>query len=179
MMKRSYLVVSALLAGLLAAPMAMAQGTRGGTSPLYFGAEVGMLDADIGGFDDAINAGLIVGYDLFSDSRGALSVEGEFTTTLSDGDITGGGEWDAETLAAYAAFRTAGELYVKAKAGFLDQDIKRAGGAGATITNGDDSGFAFGVGGGWQLKRDAAFELEYTVMSDELTFLSLGYVTRF
>jgi outer membrane immunogenic protein len=170
------LVFATALAGCLAAPAAMAQGT----SPLHFGAKVGVLDPDIGGFDDALNLGVQVGYDLFSDSRGTLSVEGEFTTTLSDGDVAGGGEWDADTLAAYGAFRTAGDVYLKAKAGFLDQDIKRAGGSGgAVITNGDDSGFAFGVGGGWRTNRNAAFELEYTVMSDELTFLSLGYVTRF
>lgn len=174
-MKRcAYLFVSALVACSTYASAAFAQ-----ESPFYVGAKVGSMDADFSGFDRAINVGIFVGYDLMRDNRGALSVEGDFTTTISDGDISGGGEWDADTLAAYAAYRTAGDVYLKVKAGYLNQDIKGTGAGAANISHADDSGFSYGAGAGWRLNHKSGFEIEYTVASDQLTFISLNYLTRF
>jgi hypothetical protein len=152
--------------------------------PLYFVLKAGIMDPDISSFDNAINAGVAVGYDVYADRMGRWSVEGEFTTTLSDGEIDGGGEWDAETLAVFGTYRgpmlDPGDFYFKGKVGFLRQDIKRQGG-GPTITipNADESGAAFGIGAGWRMDRTSAIELEYTLASDELNFFSVGYLRYF
>lgn len=148
-------------------------------NPLYFTGKVGVMDADISGFDNAMNIGVTVGYDLYTDPMGGIvSAEGELTTTISDGDVTGGGDWDADTLAVFGTYRSAGDLYFKGKLGYLDQDIKQAGST-AAIPNADGSGFAYGLGGGWRMDRASSLELEYTVASDELTFISVGYKRHF
>jgi hypothetical protein len=169
-----------LLAGVLsvcvAAPAAMAQ-QRVTSNPLYISGKVGFLDADLGGFDNAINIGVMVGYDLYQFPVGTVSVEGEFTTTLADGDIDGGGEWDADTLAAYGVYRSLGEFYFKGKAGVHRQDIKSD--SGGPIPDAEDTTLAFGVGGGWRMDRNSGIEVEYTAGSDELDFVSVGYVIRF
>lgn len=174
MKKHGYLVASAFASCLAFSTAAMAQ-----DAPFYLGVKIGSMDADFSGFDRAVNLGVNAGYELLRDTRGALAIEGEYTTTASDGDISGGGEWDADTLAIYAAYRTAGDLYVKGKAGYLNQDIKGTGAGAARITSGDDSGFSYGIGAGWRMDRKSSFEIEYTATSDELTFISLGYITRF
>src|SRR5687768_7671536 len=165
-----------ILVSLLAALLLIGTTTaKAQQNPLYFSGKVGIMDADISGFDNAMNIGVVAGYDLYVDQMmGTFSVEGEFTTTLSDGDITGGGDWDVDTLAVFGTYRSPGDLYFKGKLGYLDQDIKRVGGTTTTIPNADSSDFAYGVGGGWRLDRASSLELEYTVASDELTFISIG-----
>lgn len=168
-----------LLASAFAGCLAFSAAASAQDAPFYLGVKVGSMDADFSGFDRAVNVGLNIGYELLRDTRGALAIEGEYTTTASDGDISGGGEWDADTLAVYAAYRTAGDLYVKGKAGYLNQDVKGTGGGASNITSGDESGFSYGIGAGWRLDRKSALEIEYTVASDELKFISLGYIARF
>lgn len=169
--KRIYLLIGAL-AGCLASTAVTAQ-----ESPLYLGAKAAWMDVDAPGFDEAVNIGALVGYDLVRETYGVLSIEGEITTTLSDGDRAGGGDWDADTLAVYGAFRTLGDVYGKLRAGFLDQDIKFTG--GGSFAGSDDSGFAWGLGGGFRLSPTSALELEYTDGSEDLSFLSLAYLLRF
>jgi hypothetical protein len=149
------------------------------TNPMYFSVKAGLMDADISGFDAAINLGAAAGYDLFTGPMGTWSIEGELTTTASDGDVTGGGEWDADTLALYGVFRTVGEKYLKARAGFFSQDIKRAGGSAGTLSGADDRGYAFGVAGGVNMTSTSSLELAYTAGTEDLSFLSLDYVFRF
>lgn len=172
MTKRTYLF-SALAGCLITSP------TVADEPPFYFEAKVGSMDADFSGFDPAFNVGVVVGYDLNFGQTGTLSAEGEYTATLSDGDIDRGGEWDANTFAVYGVYRMAGNLYGKAKAGFLDQDIKRAGGTAPALVNADESGFSFGIGAGWLTGRDSRIEAEYAVLSDELSFISLGYAIHY
>lgn len=145
-------------------------------SPLYAGLRVGSLSADLPGLEDTAAIALTFGYDVRTDPNGALAVEAEISRTITDGDISGGGGWDARTAGAYAAYRTAGAVYVKAKAGYLDQSINQSGGS---TLNADDAGFTYGAGGGWRINSKAGLELEYTSMSDDLRFLSLAYVTHF
>jgi outer membrane immunogenic protein len=145
-------------------------------SPLYAGLRVGSLSTDFPGFEDTAAIGLMFGYDLHTDPNGTLAVEAEITRTITDGDVSGGDGWDARGVGAYAAYRTAGDVYVKAKAGYLDQSINQGGGR---TLNADDAGFAYGAGGGWRINSKAGLELEYTSMSDDLSFLSLAYVTHF
>lgn len=175
-MKKSVYAMVGFLSICTAAPSAMAQQVE---DPLYLIGKVGFMDADIGGFDSATNIGVAVGYDLYRLTTGIVSVEGELTTTIVDGDIDGGGDWDVDTLAAYGVYRSLGEIYFKGKAGVHRQDIKRAGGTVGPIPDAKDTTFAVGIGGGWRIDRASAFEVEYTAGSDDLDFISLGYVFRF
>jgi opacity protein-like surface antigen len=172
MMTRLFLAIGAL-ASALAMPVAYAQ-----QNPIYFGVKLGQMDADVAGFDDATNFGLLFGYTLLRDEIGALAIEGEYTRALSEGDVAGGGEWEVETLAAYAAYRTADTVFLKAKAGLLREEIKVSGVFAAPIS-GKDSGISFGAGVGYRINRKVGLELEYTVIEDDISFLSLGYFTHF
>ena len=104
------------LLGLVAAAPASAGG-------LFFGAKTGSMIVDSSGVKtDPTNVGVLVGYEL-GVVLGDLSLEGELTTTTSDGEYKGGfGKFDLDTVAAYLAFRTAGPIYLKANGGFLQVD---------------------------------------------------------
>lgn len=158
--------------GLLVAAPSYAQSY----SPWYLGLKVGQMDADVSGFDEATNAGIYGGYTLHDDSNGRFAIEGEYTRSIADGDLPGG-EWDIETLAAYGAFRTAGPVFLKIKAGYLREDVSVS--SGNFSVSGKDSGLSFGAGGGFRLGEKAAFELEYTVIEDDVNFFSIGYLTHF
>jgi hypothetical protein len=146
------------LLGMVAAAPAMA-------GDLFFGAKTGPMIVDSSSVkSDATNVGVLVGYELGL-VVGDLAVEGEFTTTTSDGEFKGGGNFDFDTVAAYLAFRTAGPFYFKAKGGVLQVD-----GNGGT-----DSGASYGVGVGFGIGV-AQLELEYTQTSVDpnLAFVSVG-----
>ena len=87
---------------------------------LYIGPSAGLMDADFDGFDDATNAGVLIGYDIFTKEIFSVSLEGELTTTVSDGDVNysaGSGDWDIDTQAAYLAARLGERLYMKVRYG--------------------------------------------------------------
>lgn len=163
--------VSLVLTGLLAYGPAGAQQPG---NPLYVGAKIGLMDPDRG--DEATNLGVLAGYTLVEDSNGAFAVEGEYTRTFDDGEIAGA-DWDIETLAAYLAYRTAGDVFLKAKAGYgwWDVNVDRF----ATRFEDDDWDFTFGAGVGFRFSRKAGLEVEYTVVQEDIDFLSLGFFTRF
>jgi len=94
-----------------------------------------------------------------------------------DGEI-GNADWDIETLTAYLAYRTAGNIFLKAKAGYGWWDVNVDGGAPRGFED-DDWDFAFGAGVGYRLSSKAGLEVEYTVIQDDIDFLSLGFFTRF
>lgn len=138
----------------------------------YFGVKAGFMDADAHGLDDPFNAGGVFGYRFFEESHGSGAVEAEGTITLKDGDIQGGGDWDISTVAVYFAYRTAGDVYLKGKAGFLQQNV------GGTAGVPDDTGLSFGFGVGWQATSKAGIEAEFTVL-DDVDFISIGFYSRF
>lgn len=174
-MKLEFACVIAFASAVAASPV-LAQ--RGGTpaDPVYFGVKAGSVEVDVGGFDDASNIGVFAGYKLHEDPNGAFFVEGEYTRTFNDGDFLTG-DWDVETLAAYAGYRTAGPWFLKAKAGFGWWDLNVDG--PATPAEADDTDFTFGVGGGFRLNERTGIELEYTQIESDITSLMIGYFTRF
>lgn len=150
------------------------------TDPLYAGIKAGLMDVDKGGFDEASNFGLLVGYELTRDPNGSFFAEGEYTRSFSDGDVRIAGqrgEWDAETLGGYLGYRTAGPWFLKAKAGLVWQDVTVSGIGGRNP--GSDTNFSVGAGGGARLSDDVALELEYSWLGDDLAFISLGIITHF
>ena len=110
------------------------------------------------------NVGIMVGFQQ-SLAVGELGVEAELTTTTGKGEMDGGAKFEADTRAMYAAFRSAGLVYFKAKGGFL------------TIDNdgNTDSGASYGVGLGFGIGlAQAELEFTKTAIDPEITFVSLG-----
>ena len=141
----------------------------------YGGLKVGAMMNDVSGLDSATNIGLNLGY-AFEDYGNGPAIEGEYTTSASDGDISINGQsgsWDVDTLAIYGAYRFGGDFYGKVKLGYLHEDGS-ASGPGGTFS-GTDSGASIGIGAGWTLSPQSAIEMEYTVIESDVNFLSLGF----
>ena len=138
---------------------------------IYFGVKGGLVQPDSSVLDDTVNAGIYLGYNISDTGPGTLAAEGEFTTTLVDGDISGGGDWDIDTLGIYGVFKTKGDVYFKGKAGLVNLDPSTSFG-----NLEDDTEFSYGFGIGVTLGNGHPLEIEYTVLEDDLTFLSVGYL---
>lgn len=148
----------------------------------YIGAKVAWMDPDDQGgvsFDAATNAGIMLGYEFVPDY--GLAVEAEFTTSVSDGEFTylgANGDWDIDTQAIYLVARPGTETaYFKIKAGYLNEDVS-ATALGQSIS-GDDSGFSWGLGGGYNFTQNIAAELEWTKVESDVDAWSVGVLYNF
>ena len=162
-MKRFILLIS-ILASALFSNAALAEG--------YWGTKVAMVDIDANNFDKALNLGIFVGAEFAQSGSNIISLEGELTTSLIDGDTSlAGVDWSVQTIAVYAAMRTGRDAYLKVKAGFLDSEITFSS-VGATVS---DSGFSWGAGFGFN-----NYEIEYTFIDRDggadLSMISLNYL---
>jgi len=133
----------------------------------YLGLTGGLMDNDRGGFDDALNGGVILGYEFTSVGIGDLAVEGLYTTTLDEGDAPRGRDWELGTWGAYGVFRSAGPIYIKAKGGVLHTDFE------VGSASNDDTEFSAGLGVGFTLGV-GQLEFEYTRVDDDIDFLSVA-----
>lgn len=140
---------------------------------LYIGAQAGAMNNDASGFDDSTNVGVILGYEFLNAALGDIAIEGGYSNTVDKGNALGG-DWEIETFAAYGVFRSAGPLYIKAKAGALRSNIKALAGSNTSTD------FSAGVGGGFSLGI-AQLEVEYTRIKEDVDFLSLtvNFMTPF
>lgn len=154
---RSAFIAGLLLTGLAAAPTAAAD--------WYFGANTGPMMIDTAGVGDPTNAGVLVGHE-WGVVLGDVGVQGEFTTSINKGDYAGN-DVSVDTRAVYGVFRTAGAIYLVAKAGFLHEEVT-IGSVSAT-----DSGSSLGLGVGFSLGV-AQLELEYTQIEQDIGYVSLG-----
>jgi hypothetical protein len=152
---------------LLALPLTLLLAAPAMAGEVIFGAKTGPMMIDISGMDDPTNTGFMVGYQQ-GVVLGDLAIEGELTTTTSDGKLNGS-KVSVDTKAIYAALRTAGPFYFKVKGGFLQADRK----VGSSSKS--DSGASYGVGVGLGLGI-TQIELEYTQTSldKNISFVSLG-----
>ena len=82
----------------------------------YAGVKAGQIKIDKPGFENVIGVGGILGYKL----NNTLGIEGGYTTTGKDGDVTVGTslvKWDLDVVAVHLAYRTEGNFFAKGKAG--------------------------------------------------------------
>lgn len=134
-----------------------------------FGAKTGpMMVNNSNVKTDPTNIGVLFGYQQ-SVVLGDIGIEGELTTTTSKGELKSSGKkFSADTQAAYVAFRSAGLMFVTAKAGYMQADIN------GTTKGGSSYGVGFGIGLGL-----AQIELELAkaaITPDDVTFINLGVV---
>ena len=128
----------------------------------------------------ATNIGLMGGY-LWSVTRmGSLAVEGEFTDTASRGNYSlqgVDGTVAVQTLALYGAYRSPGAIYLKVKAGALNEKLTIARGYSSRVST-SDLRAAAGVGGGFDFGTKpggSSLEIEYTLIEENVSFVSASY----
>lgn len=143
----------------------------------YFGLKGGWMFPDVSALDEAFNGGLLAGGFIYEDpATGSIAIEGEVTTSFSDGDVSFlgmRGEWDLDTIALYGVFRSPGQIYFKGKIGILYEDASVT--ISGTGASGDDTGLSAGIGAGWMVWDRGSLELEYTIIEEDVDFLSLSY----
>ena len=179
-MKNRNLIISlALLGSLTAAGAAQAAGK------IYVGAKVGVVQADISGFDNAFNAGVYGGYNMLGKDAhfaadlmgGTLAVEGEVTLSIAKGDAGVLGDWDLTSFGAYAAYRhpLTDYFYLKGKLGLVRYDLDTT---VASVSSGTETTLAAGIGAGWKV-GPGSIEAEITTYESDVLFVSAGFHMSF
>ena len=148
---RNIVCVTVFLTSMLIAASTSAAG-------LVFGAKAGPMQLDISGADDPVNAGVNIGYE-FGVVFGDLGFEGEFTTTVKEGEF-GLQKLNIDTAGAYLTYRTPGIVYLKGRAGYLSWDADFNVGAAD-----DGTSASYGLGLGLNLTI-FKLEVEYTQIDD-------------
>ena len=146
----------------------------------YLGASTGIMDANVSGFDDAVNAGILAGYDVYTREIIAVSLEAEFTTTVSDGDVKiqgYKGDWDLDTQAAYIAVRGGQRLYLKVRYGVVHKDLTVKI-AGFKESESDTSG-SWGGAIGWMFTDHWGMQVDGTAVDSDATYWNLGVKYQF
>lgn len=179
MKTRNLFISFALLAGISLAGVAQAAGK------MYIGAKAGIVQVDIPGFDEAINAGVYGGYNLLGkDSQfaadlrgGTLAVEGEITTSVKDGESDFFGDWDMTSVAAYAAYRhpITNYFYLKGRLGLVRYEIDTS---VPSVSTGTETQLAAGIGAGWKV-GPGSVEVDLTTYESDALFLAAGFHMSF
>ncbi|MGW8310621.1 MAG: outer membrane beta-barrel protein [Thiogranum sp.] len=165
------------IVGFLLLSLAAAAAQAGGW---YVGASAGVVDTDTGGFDDTTNAGVLLGYDVYTRDIFAVSLEGEATTSVSDGDVSINGfdgNWDIDTQAAYVAARLGDRFYIKVRYGVLREDVsvKIAG----FSQSDSDTGGSWGAALGWMVTPRWGVQLDGTLVDSGTTYWNAGIKYHF
>ncbi len=142
---------------------------------LYIGAKTGLVTVDDSAFDDALNAGVLVGYEVPAEGSLSWAIEAELTTSVSDGDFEAfgvKGDWNIDTQALYGVMKFGDSLYGKIKLGVLREDVSAS--AGGVSADASDSGLAWGLGGGFRATDYLDVEAEYSQIESDAAFISVG-----
>jgi len=146
----------------------------------YLGASVGIMDNNVSGFDDATNAGVLAGYDVYTQDIFTVSLEAELTTTVADGDVNINGlkgDWDVDTQAAYVVARLGERFYMKVRYGVLREDVsvKVAG----FSQRGSDTGGSWGAALGWMITPQWGVQVDGTLVEADLNYWNAGLKYHF
>jgi len=156
---KKFLIALAALAALFSTS-AMAQGA----DPLMFGGKVGVFKPDGRGSDSGVNVAGVLGRRI----QGNLSWEADLSLALTDGERGNNRDYDINSVAGYAVYRTEGNTHLKAKLGvaYWDDD--------------DDSDLSLtaGIGLGFRMGR-GILDVEYTQLNDGVDYITVGYILPF
>lgn len=146
----------------------------------YLGASAGVMDNNVSGFDQAANAGALLGYDVYTRDIMAVSLEAEATTTVADGDLSVNGrqgDWDINTQAAYVAVRVGDPFYIKVRYGVLREDISAS--LGGNSQSDSDSGISWGAAFGWMLTPRWDLSIGGTLVDGDVNYWNAGLAYHF
>jgi hypothetical protein len=121
---------------------------------------------------DEIDGGSGFGFQLGYNVTPTLSLDLEYTSgtldaTVANFDI----DFDITTTAIYLTYRSTGDAYFLAKAGYLNEALSTSV-EGFDISD-DDSGASYGIGGGYRFSESFAVEIDYTVIEEDVSFIGL------
>lgn len=161
---------------------------------VYVGAKYGKFMIDVEEATDPTDGGVLLGYRF----KNGMAIEFEHTKAESDvldGNISVG-TVKLTTNALYFAYRAGGAAFFKFKAGLLKEDVSgEATGQdcyydyygnnsycySSTEDAGDenDVGLSAGIGAGVNIGSVVQMEVEYTIIEQDVSFLSAGLNLRF
>jgi len=134
-------------------------------SHTFFGVKGGLMKPDGGNTDSAGNIGVVMGQPVAR----YFSWEAELTASLFDGEVGTNSNWDINTLAGYAVFRSEGKIGFKGKAGLAYWDTG----------SDDDFSLSFGIGAGFKMGKSGMLDVEYTQIDNSVDYISVGYLFNF
>jgi outer membrane immunogenic protein len=152
--------------------------TTTAAAEMAIGVKGGKIDYDVEGTDPGLNGSLQLAFDIFDLGLADIAIEGEYSTSLTDGEIDFGPatlDTSFESMAVYASLRTAGPVYVIARVGYANTEVEVEG------FSEDDTGIATGLGVGFSM--GLRMEIEYTKYEPEfdtlgdfdVEYLTLGF----
>ncbi|MEZ5510746.1 MAG: outer membrane beta-barrel protein [Gammaproteobacteria bacterium] len=160
----------------------------------YIGVKYGKFVIDVEEVNEPTDGGFLFGYRF--GGGGAIEVE----HTEADADVVSGGiqygTVSIETTAIYLAYRTPGDAYLKVRAGLLKEEVSGQAewsycyydgyydytfceSDSVDVEEKDDTGLSVGIGAGFNLGSVAQLEFEYTIIEQDVSFLSAGLNLRF
>ena len=146
----------------------------------YLGPSAGLMDNGVNGYDDAVNVGALLGYDLYTRDIFSVSLEGELTTTVSEGNVSIGGvhgDWDIDTQAAYVAARLGEPFYIKVRYGVLREEASVE--VNKVSRNDSETGGSWGAALGWMPTPQWGIQLDGTLVELDVTYWNLGVIYHF
>lgn len=177
---KNHLLISALCLA-VCSTTAFAADSEG----VYLGVKAGrlMLDLSSTGFEteDPNTFSITGGYQFAN----GFSAELEYIPqTEADFGINGVrlGTVEVQTVGVYAAYRikpSTGSAYFKLRGGLLNENVDAAVGGAAGSYSTSDSGLSFGLGAGFNLTQNVMLEAEYTIIEQDVDFLSAGLNFKF
>jgi hypothetical protein len=152
--------------------------TTTAAAEMAIGVKGGKIDYDVAGTEPGLNGSLQLAVDIFDIGIADIAVEGEYSTSLTDGEFDiGPATFDTsfQSTGLYAALRTAGPIYVIARVGYVNTEVEVEG------FSEDDTGMATGLGVGFSM--GLRMEIEYTKYEPEfdtlggidVEYLTLGF----
>jgi len=160
-------------------------------SRMYLGLKTGQtkfddkikIDSAVISANDDISYGVVGGYKLTSQ----FAIELEYTTIETDTEVVNycksgscskiRGDIEVDTYALYGVYRTSGDLYFKARAGYLYEEVSLVF-LGDTFDTKHEREFTASIGGGIKLNL-VNIEAEYTSLDSGINLFSLGVTYGF
>ncbi|MFT5503844.1 MAG: outer membrane immunogenic protein [Gammaproteobacteria bacterium] len=138
----------------------------------FLGAKAGNMAVSFDNDDvdsDPFSTGVTIGYDLSTSLQG-LAAEFEITRTVSPGEVVDQ-DLEVDSQGLYLSYQTTGQFYFKGRLGLMDASLSA--GALSEDEGGESYGLALGVRQG-----QLAYELDFTAIDDDVSFISLGVIFR-
>lgn len=132
----------------------------------YTGLRVGNYSTSVSEVSFSAPVGLVLG---FGTTKAGIELE----VNASDLDIEGL-PMSYTTAGFYGSFRTSSKLFFKFRAGVVSQSIVTELPGSTFISLDSGSGFSASVGGGVRINKNALFDLDATVIDQDLIAVSLG-----
>jgi len=122
------------------------------------GLKLGVVDLDATDFDPITTGTVQLGYEFADLLAADLALEGDITRSLADADGPGG-DYSYQHVGLFGSIRSAGPIYVIARAGLIDIRVEQ------DADSDNDSGTAYGLGLGFS--SGIRFEVELTTYEFE------------